>query len=408
MHPKYLSINEFNYNLPEDRIAKYPLPNRDESKLLLYRNGNISEDIYFNLSEYIPNNSLLIFNDTKVVEARLVFTKPSGVAIEIFCLEPSDEYPDITTAMLQNEVVRWKCFIGGAKKWKDSQVLAKPFLHGQKLVILSAEKKEILSDSFLIEFSWADDTLSFAEVLHLAGLIPLPPYIKRDAEISDKERYQTVYAKHDGSVAAPTAGLHFTEKLLQKIFEKNIHKNFVTLHVGAGTFKPVKSEIIEGHEMHAEFIDVNKKLIEDLIKHKDEKIIVVGTTSLRTIESLFWMGIKTIKNKNVSLADMLVSQWEPYDNADQFVTKTDALTSLIDWMNHYRLEKIITKTQIIIAPGYSLKIADGLITNFHQPQSTLLLLIAAITGNNWKIIYDYAMNNNFRFLSYGDGSLIWK
>ena len=406
LNPQKLHIKDFTYDLPADRIAAYPLPQRDESKLLVYKNGNISEDIYCNLANHIPAESLLIFNNTKVVEARLLFTKSSGTQIEIFCLEPADDYKDITTAMLQKGRVLWKCLIGGAKKMKD-EILSKNIVSGRMFFELNAKKIETFSDCFIVEFSWSNVSLIFAEVLHLAGCIPLPPYIKRNAEESDKERYQTIYAKHDGSVAAPTAGLHFTEKLLQKLAEKEIDKNFVTLHVGAGTFQPVKSETMQQHEMHAEFIDVRKELIEDLLKHEAKNIIAVGTTSLRTLESLYWMGLKVMADENISLEKLTISQWEVYERQETSLSKKEALHALLNWMHKNNLEKIISKTQIIIAPGYSLKIVDALITNFHQPQSTLLLLVASIAGENWKKIYEYALENDFRFLSYGDGSLIW-
>lgn len=406
MHPKKLFIKDFLYNLPEEKIAKYPLPQRDESKLLVYRNGNINEDIYYNLEKYLPEHSLLIFNNTKVVEARILFEKPTGSTIEIFCLEPADIYADITTAMLQKEKVLWKCLIGGAKKWKEA-LLNKTIQYNSKELILSATKKEKYTDYFLIEFSWNDEELSFAEVLHATGIMPLPPYMNRSAEESDKERYQTIYAKHDGSVAAPTAGLHFTERLFEKLDKKNIDRDFVTLHVGAGTFKPVKAEMIEDHEMHTEFIEVRKELIENILSHLGKTVVAVGTTSLRTIESLYWLGVKTILQSNISPEELQVYQWDAYDVDAGNITTELALRSLLKWMNEKKLERIITKTQIIIAPGYSLKVADALITNFHQPQSTLLLLVAAIIGDDWKKVYHYALQNDFRFLSYGDGCLLY-
>jgi S-adenosylmethionine:tRNA ribosyltransferase-isomerase len=406
VHPKNLQIKDFVYSLPESKIAKYPLPQRDESKLLIYKNGNIDEDIYYNVEENLPANSLLIFNNTKVVEARILFQKSPASTIEIFCLEPGDMYADITTAMLQKEKVFWKCLVGGAKKWKE-ELLVKTIQCDLKEITLTAKKEKKFTDYFLIEFSWNDSSLSFAEVLHAAGVVPLPPYLNRAAEESDKERYQTIYAKHDGSVAAPTAGLHFTERLFKKLSEKNISKDFVTLHVGAGTFKPVKAERIEEHEMHTEFIDVKKELLENILQHSNTKIIAVGTTSLRTIESLYWLGVKTILDSNISNEELQIYQWDAYDIDAAGITTAQALQSLLNWMNENNLAKLITKTQIIIAPGYKLKLANALITNFHQPQSTLLLLVAAIIGNDWKKVYNYALENNFRFLSYGDGCLLW-
>jgi len=410
VHPENIFIKDYTYELTEERIAKYPLPQRDESKLLIYKNGKIEENNYYNLDKYIPSNSLLVFNNTKVVEARLIFQKSSGSVIELFCLEPAEEYPDITTAMMQKKKVLWKCLIGGAKKWKDESLIKmiKMIESDSKEVELVAKKIKKLTDDFLIEFSWNDASLSFAEILHHTGSVPLPPYLHREAEETDKERYQTIYAKHEGSVAAPTAGLHFTERLFQKLEKKNIQRDFVTLHVGAGTFKPVKTETISEHEMHAEFFEVQKIFIENLLYHLDKNIIVVGTTSLRTIESLYWLGVKTIFQAEISQHDLQLQQWEVYNIDASDISTEQALQSLLQWMNKNQTEVLVTKTQIIIVPGYELKVANGLITNFHQPQSTLLLLVASIVGDHWKKIYRYALENNFRFLSYGDGSLIWK
>ena len=401
MHPKYLSIKDFTYYLPEEKIAFHPLAERDSSKLLIYKNGSISESTYKNIADFIPENSLLIFNNTKVVEARLLFQKPSGGVIEIFCLEPHEQYADTTVAMLQKRKVLWKCLIGGASKWKHGQVLEKKINE----VILQCRFVEKRTDDFIVELSWNND-LSFAEVLHQTGAIPLPPYIKRKVESEDSERYQTVYAKYDGSVAAPTAGLHFTPAVFENLKEKNIQPEFVTLHVGAGTFKPVKAEIMENHEMHAEFIEVIKETIVHLINNLDKIIIAVGTTSLRTIESLYWLGVLSLESR-VHSSEFGVTQWTPYENKREDINSKDSLISLLNWMERNNLDKLITKTQIIIAPGYKPKIVKGLITNFHQPQSTLLLLVAALIGEDWKKVYNYALQNNFRFLSYGDGSLLY-
>jgi S-adenosylmethionine:tRNA ribosyltransferase-isomerase len=403
--PGTLRIEDFTYSLPEERIARYPLAERDASKLLIYEDENISEDVYRNIADHIPHGSLLVFNDTKVVEARLLFQKSTGGVIEIFCLEPHTQYPDITTAMLQKEKVWWHCLIGGASKWKHGQILEKKISHNAKDVILKARYIEKTGDSFIVELYWNEKSLSFAEVLHLFGAIPLPPYIKREVEKDDEERYQTVYAHHEGSVAAPTAGLHFTENVFEKMKKKNIHKDFVTLHVGAGTFKPVKSEIMQEHEMHAEYFTVTKSLIENLVDHLDKNIVAVGTTSLRTLESLYWLGVKM--GSGEWIMDNGIKQWEVYSSGTVISSK-EALNSLLKWMDQKGIESFTSKTQIIIAPGYEFKIAKGLITNFHQPQSTLLLLVAAFIGNNWRNVYDYAMKNDFRFLSYGDGSLLWK
>jgi len=305
------SIAQFDYDLPEERIAKYPLEPRDSSNLLVYKNGTIQSEIYKNLHEHLPENTLLVMNNTKVVEARLLFKKSTGSTIEIFCLEPHESYPDITSAMLQTNTVLWKCLVGGAKKWRDED-LELTFKLDATTFVLTAKKSERLSDSFLIEFSWNKSTSSFAEILHHAGIIPLPPYLKRDTEEKDKTTYQTVYAEFDGSVAAPTAGLHFTENVFEKLATKNIRHDFVTLHVGAGTFKPVKSETLGEHEMHSEFIDVKRELISK-IANTDSTIVVVGTTSLRTLESLYWMGVKTIVNPQVSMESIALQQWDAYE-----------------------------------------------------------------------------------------------
>jgi S-adenosylmethionine:tRNA ribosyltransferase-isomerase len=429
MHPKDLSILDFNYDLPASKIASYPLEQRDASKLLVVGAPNsagvmddaaaagavaetgaaqtFTESTYFNLDQALPSGTLLVHNDTKVVAARLFFEKENGSVIEIFCLEPADIYKDITTAMLTKKEVLWGCLIGGAKKWKEGPLHIK---YGNNYT-LTATKHTTLADSYLIKFEWDNEAQSFAEVLEAAGNIPLPPYFNRAVEANDKERYQTVYAAAEGSVAAPTAGLHFTPRLFEKLAAKNITKEFVTLHVGAGTFKPVKAARMEEHEMHAEFIDVQKifiELLRDQFTAGNQNIIAVGTTSLRTLESLYWMGAKIITGNN-RIENISVNQWDPYELMPQneLPSTALALAALCNWMEQNSLSRLITKTQIIIAPGYYFKIIDGLITNFHQPQSTLLLLVAAITNGNWKPMYDYALENEFRFLSYGDGCLIW-
>lgn len=435
MHPKDLQIKDFSYDLPDERIAKYPLANRDMSKLLIYNGSNaaaaqgapsygsnlppISESTYSKIAAFIPEGSLLVFNNTKVVEARILFQKPSGAQIEIFCLEPDDRYPDITTAMLQSGKLWWKCLVGGAKKWKEP-LLTKIISVGDKKISLTAERKAQIEDYYLIEFNWDDSSMSFAEILHAAGLIPLPPYLNRDAETSDLDRYQTIYAKYDGSVAAPTAGLHFTDAIFETLDAKNITREYLTLHVGAGTFKPVKAEKIEGHDMHAEFIEVRinfiQKLIDQIAKQNNTVsnatesalIIPVGTTSMRTIESLYWLGVKTILNRDIPLSELQVFQWDPYSIDTSIISATDALTALLQWMQKNETTLLMTKTQIIIAPGYEFRIAQSLITNFHQPQSTLLLLVSALIGDDWKKVYQYAMENEFRFLSYGDGCFLRK
>ncbi len=405
MHPKNLSIKDFTYDLPDDRIAKYPLAERDQSKLLIWQKGIIQEDVYAGLCHHLPENSLLVFNNTKVVEARLQFQKSNGSTIEIFCLEPHEKYPDITTAMLQKEKVLWKCLVGGAKKWKEGSLNFR-MIKEHVEIILSAKKIEQRHDYYVIEFVW-DADFSFAEILHLAGAVPLPPYLNRMAEDADKERYQTIYARHDGSVAAPTAGLHFTEYLFTTLKDKNISHDFVTLHVGAGTFKPVKSETMESHNMHAEFIDVTKAFIENLSRNLQHNIIAVGTTSLRTIESLFWLGVKIKLYPAIKPSELYLTQWEAYEMQASETNADEALRAVLNWLDKNQLDRLLTKTQIIIAPGYRFRIIQALVTNFHQPQSTLLLLVAAITGNDWKRIYTHALQHDFRFLSYGDGNLLW-
>lgn len=398
--PQDITIKDYTYELPDERIARFPLSERDQSKLLVYNKGNIHETTYATLYKEIPQDSMLVFNNTKVVEARLLFQKSTGSTIEVFCLEPAETYADITSAMLQQQKVLWKCMIGGAKKWKD-EVLKKIVITQKGEVSFSAKKIEKHNDYFLIEFSW-NSSLSFAEMLHALGEIPLPPYLNRKTEASDRERYQTVYAAFDGSVAAPTAGLHFTESLMQNLSGKNIQQNYLTLHVGAGTFKPVKAAIMNDHEMHTEFFEIEKSFIEKLSLQKNNNIIAVGTTSLRTLESLYWMGVKLLSGKGFGS----LQQWECYSLAQHF-TVDDAMNALLDFMRKNHYEILYGKTQIIIAPGYQLKVAHGIVTNFHQPNSTLLLLVAAVVGEDWKKIYDYALQNNFRFLSYGDGSLLW-
>jgi len=416
--PRQLSILDFTYELPDDRIARYPLPERDASKLLVYREGHISDDCYRNISAHIPENSLLVFNNTRVVEARLLFQKPTGGVIEIFCLEPHEQYPDITSAMMQKGNVLWHCLVGGASKWKRGQVLEKKIRTGGGDFILRAQYREKNPGSFVIEMSWTPAGCSFAEMLHRAGAIPLPPYLKRNAEESDKTRYQTVYAEKEGSVAAPTAGLHFTERVLESLRAKQIGMEYLTLHVGAGTFKPVKSETMQEHEMHAEWIDVPRSAIEHLLEHTNKPVIAVGTTSLRTLESLYWLGVKSREAGLPAVASAkagggrresgTLGQWEAYDLAKKNIPVKEALQSLLEWMRKNKQERLISKTQILIAPGYPFKIVNGLITNFHQPQSTLLLLVAALIGGDWKKVYTHALVNGYRFLSYGDGSLLWR
>jgi S-adenosylmethionine:tRNA ribosyltransferase-isomerase len=408
MHPKDLSINDFNYSLTEEKIAFFPLTERDQSKLLIYKDGTIKESIYRHLANYLPEKSFLVFNDTKVINARILFTKETGAIIEIFCLEPYEEIKDYAVAFQKTKAVRWKCMIGGAGKWKQKYLEKKITINNNE-VILTASLIEKLSDAYVVELSWNPGEYSFSEIAEHAGKTPLPPYIKRDAAADDEERYQTIYSKYEGSVAAPTAGLHFTEKIFSSLKEKYIDTGFVTLHVGAGTFKPVKSEKMDGHEMHAELIDVSTDFIQHLIKNIENGIFCVGTTSARTLESLYWMGVKATLHGGSEIEELEIKQWEVYgdDLFNNSISPKEALQSLLNFLYDKKTERLFARTQIIIAPGYKFKIISGMITNFHQPKSTLLLLVAAMIGKEWKAMYEYALNNNFRFLSYGDGCLIF-
>lgn len=400
VHPRNLSILDYTYDLPLEKIAHYPLAERDLSRLLVCRNGHISEDVYRNIHQHIQPGTLLVFNNTKVIQARLFFETATGANIEIFCLEPAGNI-EMAMAMSTKGKVQWKCLVGKPGKWKE-KVLQKKI--GE--LILQAEIVDKADDNFIIELSWLPAELTFAEILDGAGVMPIPPYLKRNSDTVDLERYQTVYARHDGSVAAPTAGLHFTHSIIEALKQQHTHIDYVTLHVGAGTFKPVKAATMEAHDMHHELMEVGIDLIRNLYAHIDNGIIAVGTTSLRTIESLYWMGVKAGLNAEITLNEIPITQWQPYE-LPQHVSAKDALANLITWMEVRQMNKLICKTQIIIAPPYRLKIASALVTNFHQPQSTLLLLVAAIAGEKWKDIYNYALHNNFRFLSYGDGSIIY-
>lgn len=409
MHPKDISIADYRYELPLSSIADHPLSERDASKLLVYRQGQIEEEIYRNIGAHLPEGSLLIFNDTKVVEARIIFHKPTGGQIEIFCLEPPPGYGGVGQAMMQTGTVRWKCLIGGASKWKPGQVLVKSI----GPLTLTAHYIDKIDGAFLIGFSWTPSSLTFAELLHQAGLIPLPPYIRRAPTAADSERYQTVYALHDGSVAAPTAGLHFTGAIFDSLAAKHISREFVTLHVGAGTFLPVKSATMAEHNMHLEYISVRGDTIRALLEHLGRSpegvippIIPVGTTSARTIESLYWLGLKTIIDPGITRDQLVVNQWDAYE-LPAGPSAMAALESLLSWMGIRQMEQLITRTQLLITPGYQWRIAGALITNFHQPESTLLLLVASLIGEDWKKVYAHALNKGFRFLSYGDGCLLF-
>ena len=404
MNPKDLSIEDYTYLLPDERIARYPLSERDASKLLIYNKGSITEDTYKNIATHIPEGALILFNQTKVVHARLLFKKPSGGTIEVFCLGPHPHYADIQSAMLTRQAVVWECLVGGASKWKDGTVLQINNLSPR--FTLCARKQEHTSGAFFICLEWDDEEMTFGEVLHYAGSVPLPPYLKRDAVADDETRYQTLFARENGSVAAPTAGLHFTTDIMNSLHAKNITTDFVTLHVGAGTFKPVKASTMSAHEMHAEWMEVTRETITGLLTQEGKNIVAVGTTSLRTLESLYWIGNKLANSLPVDLNTISVTQWEPYETHIEVTTRA-ALQAILSYMTKHLLGKITTRTQILIAPGYRFRIATALVTNFHQPGSTLLLLVAAITGAEWRNIYEYALAHDFRFLSYGDGCLLW-
>jgi S-adenosylmethionine:tRNA ribosyltransferase-isomerase len=399
-----ININEYNYELPRERIAQYPLAGRDSSKLLIYRGGSISEDSFKAVHNHIPSGSLLVFNDTRVIRARLLFRRETGATIEIFCLEPSSP-PEYSTALSSYEPVEWKCLIGNHKKWKN-RTLSSEFRISEKLYLLSAERLGEEGDSFRIRFSWNNSALTFAEVIEACGHIPLPPYINRKDEEEDASRYQTIYSLVKGSVAAPTAGLHFTKHVFENLEKKGISCTNLTLHVGAGTFQPVKSESISTHEMHTEHFYVKASAIEAIYKSLG-KIIAVGTTSVRTLESLYWLGVKVAWKPDTTAERLFLGQWEPY-SLHRKLTSSEALESLLLWMKNHKKADIHVPTRIIIVPGYNFRIIDGMITNFHQPRSTLLLLVSAWTGEHWKKIYSFALEKNFRFLSYGDSSLLMR
>lgn len=398
-----IRIEEYDYPLPDERIAKFPLAKRDESKLLLYKDGQVSESVFKHIADYLPAGSLLVYNNTRVIQARLLFQKVTGARIEVFCLEPAEPH-DYALIFQQTERCSWICLVGNLKKWKDGFLTKKVAIQGEE-VILSAEKKESHGDSHRIEFTWDNPKYTFADLLDAAGVLPIPPYLHRETEKSDLVTYQTVYSKIKGSVAAPTAGLHFTPEVLADVDAHGIGREEVTLHVGAGTFKPVKSETIEGHEMHTEFISVRRSSIERIQKNLG-KIIAVGTTSVRTLESLYYIGVKLASHPDATSEELVVNQWMPYEAENNRIPVAEALQHILDYLDRHRADKLVTATQIIIAPGYEFKVVRGIITNFHQPKSTLLLLISAFVKGNWRTIYDYALSHDFRFLSYGDSSLL--
>ena len=432
MKREKLPIEAFDYHLPNECIAYTPAKDRAESKLLVWKEKIMAETNYAQIADFIPANSTLLFNNSKVIAARIFFEKnkinnstssidssSNESQIEIFCLEPSVNYSPVAMAMQATKKVEWICLVGGAKKWKEGLLEKKIMLQGKSFSVY-ANKIAAIEGKFLIEFSWAED-FHFSEIIEHIGNIPLPPYIQRAANTEDKERYQTTYAKEEGSVAAPTAGLHFNEKIFESLAAKNIDCQFLSLHVGAGTFLPVKTAHIDDHPMHAEFFEVPKKVIELLLNKAAESahqknsgpVIAVGTTSLRTIESLYWLGVKLIqikKSKEETMASVLelkLLQWDAYELQPFEISQQEALTALLSWMASNKMETLITSTQLMIVPGYTFKLCNGLVTNFHQPKSTLLLIIAAITGAQWKNIYQHAIDQHYRFLSYGDGSLFW-
>ena len=404
MHPKYLKIEDFTYNLPNEKIAYTPTNPRDSSKLLVYKKGEIQESTYRNIADFLPHDSVLVFNDTKVVKSRIFFKNQTGATIEVFCLEPYGTNTNYEEHFLTTKSVSWMCFIGKVSKWREP-ILKKTLKINDLEVELSVEMTEKLEDAYVVKFSWTPSDIPFGEIMSAAGVTPLPPYIKRIADESDEVTYQTVYSEHEGSVAAPTAGLHFTDRVLEDFKNKGITSLFTTLHVGAGTFKPVKAEVMENHIMHSEGLHITLSFLENILHSLEKPIITVGTTSTRTLESIFWMGNKVFYNTNIALEDLKVSQWTPYETLE-VCSPLESISALIHWMNHHQLTHFSIETEIIIAPGYQYKIAKGLITNFHQPQSTLLLLVSAFIGDQWRNLYDYALNHDFRFLSYGDGSLL--
>ena len=402
--PKHIRISDFNYNLPDERIAKFPIAQRDHSKLLVYRHGEVSDDTFYHLPDYLPEGALMVFNNTKVIQARMHFRKETGALIEVFLLEPAD--PTDYELMFQlTSHCSWLCLIGNLKKWKEGTLKRDFTIKGEQLT-LTATRRQMVGNSHWVDLEWNNANVTFAEILEEVGELPIPPYLNRNTEESDKTTYHTVYSKIKGSVAAPTAGLHFTEDVLHAIDEKGIDREEVTLHVGAGTFKPVKSEEIEGHEMHTEYICVRRETLEKLIDH-DAKAIAVGTTSVRTLESLYYMGCRLAGNPDLSERELHIDQWEPYEErAGEEIPPVEALKHLLDWLDRNHLPALHSSTQIIIAPGYEYKIVKMLVTNFHQPQSTLLLLVSAFVKGDWHKIYDYALTHDFRFLSYGDSSLL--
>ena len=396
-----IAIAEYDYPLPDERIAKYPLAERDTSKLLIYNKGVVCEERFSNLPQFVPQNSLMVFNTTKVIQARLRFRKETGALIEVFCLEP--EQPcDYQQIFLETKECVWQCLVGNSNRWKGG-VLSQCVTVAGKEVTLSVERVGGPAAVNHVRFTW-DGGCSFAELLEAAGELPIPPYLNRATEESDTRTYQTVYSKVKGSVAAPTAGLHFTPAVLEALTAAGVEREEVTLHVGAGTFKPVKSELIADHEMHEEYIEVRKALLEKLIA-AGGSAVAVGTTSVRTLESLYFLGELVAENPAITQDELHVGQWTPY-NREHSLSTVEALEALVAWLERNALDRVHSHTQIMIAPGYTFRIVKAIVTNFHQPKSTLLLLVSAFVKGEWRKIYDYALANGFRFLSYGDSSLL--
>lgn len=402
-----IRIEDFNYPLPDDKIAQFPLKERDASKLLVYKDKLLVEDTFANIDLYLPPDSLLISNESRVVHARLLFKKPSGSRIEIFCLEPIKPTNDVYLAFQQQQGCTWKCLVGNARRWKSGP-LAIESEYNDMAVKLFASIAERIENSFYIRFDWTPANLTFAQILEHFGKIPLPPYIAREVSETDNTRYQTVFARNDGSVAAPTAGLHFTASALSTLADKNIVTDSLTLHVGAGTFKPVHSETIGDHHMHFEQVIVPVRILKEIISFTENHVTLVGTTTVRTLESVYWQGVKWLRHPAENPV-MHIEQWDPYQNlSEKPVAAKLALQCVIETLDRYGLAELHGETSLMIAPGYTYHIPDAIITNFHQPKSTLLLLIAAFIGESWKEVYQYALNNNFRFLSYGDSCLFFK
>lgn len=402
MDTRHIHISNYSYLLPDERIAKFPVSQRDHSKLLVYKHGEVSDDLFYNLPEYLPKGALMVFNNTKVIQARIHFRKKTGALIEVFLLEPVSP-TDYELMFQTSEHCSWLCMIGNLKKWKGEALKRDLEINGYRLTLIATRKEEYGTGHW-VDFNWNNNKVSFAEILETVGELPIPPYLNRNTQESDKTTYQTVYSKIKGSVAAPTAGLHFTDNVLKNLDAHGIDREELTLHVGAGTFKPVKSDEIKGHKMHTEYVCVRRQTLEKLLKH-DCQAIAVGTTSVRTLESLYYMGAYLAVHPNATEEELHVGQWTPYE-IKAMLTPMEAIKNVLNYLDRNDLSALHSSTQIIIAPGYEYKIVKMLVTNFHQPQSTLLLLVSAFVHGDWRTIYDYALSHDFRFLSYGDSSLL--